>query len=95
MKTEPNAPIVPMKHANGQQMGHDAETTHFLECTNAYIGLTKREEFAKAAMIGYCGGEYIGQSGMAVERIAEWCVSMADALIVELNKYQNPDTNPK
>lgn len=49
-------------------------------------GLTKREYFAAMAMQGYCGGEFIGQSGMPQETIAEWCTKMADALIEQLNK---------
>ena len=48
--------------------------------------LTKREYFAAKAMEAYAGGEFTGQSGMGHERIAEWSVRMADALIVELLK---------
>jgi hypothetical protein len=49
-------------------------------------GLTKREYFAGLAMQGYCGGEFTGQSGMSVESIAKWSVTMADAILEELYK---------
>jgi hypothetical protein len=49
-------------------------------------GLTKRQYFAGIAMQGFCGGEFTGQSGMPVESIAKWSVTMADALLEELVK---------
>lgn len=56
------------------------------QTTFGQAGLTKREYFAGLAMASFFGGEYIGQSGQPDEMIAKRCVSMADALINELNK---------
>jgi hypothetical protein len=48
------------------------------------LGMTKREEFAKTAMQGYCAD--IGTKDWSQEKIAERSVSMADELIKALNK---------
>jgi hypothetical protein len=90
-KTNPNDPANPVSgieyDAPKDSISFDA--SHYDLKVN-YSGMTKREEFAKAAMIAYAGGEYIGQSGKPYEQIAEWCVCMADALIDELNKPLTP-----
>lgn len=44
-------------------------------------GLTKREEFAKAAMQGLIMARFTNS-----EQIAGWALRQADALIAELNK---------
>ncbi len=75
MSTNANEPAYPMDYANGYCQPHS--------------GLTKREYFAAMAMQGYCGGEFIGQSGMPQDSIAKWCVDMADALINQLNTPTN------
>lgn len=49
-------------------------------------GMNLRQYYAGLAMQGYCGGEYIGQSGMPHNEIAEWSVKMADTLIEQLNR---------
>ena len=51
---------------------------------NVKIRLTKREHFAGLAMQGYCAGEW--NNGMNQLAIAEWAVTMADALLIELGK---------
>lgn len=55
--------------------------------TEYEFGLTKREEFAKAAMQGMCGneGEYANAS---YERAAERSVTQADALLEALAKEE-------
>ena len=50
------------------------------------IGLTKREQFAMAAMQAYAGADYVGNTGVPHEEIAKWAVNQADALINALNK---------
>lgn len=74
MSTHKSDPVFPMIHP---------------VTNDPYGGLTKREYFAAKAMQGYCGGEYIGQSGLPQEIIAQWCVVMADALIKALNEIPN------
>lgn len=51
-----------------------------------FTGLTKREEFAKAAMMGLCANGDADFCTLHSERVAEIAVSLADALINELNK---------
>jgi hypothetical protein len=68
MKTDPNAPAFPSPASPGNQDN---------------LGLTKREEFIKAAMQGFCADPKCESSA---EDIAHGAVVMADALIAELNK---------
>jgi len=77
MKTDPYAPAFPTVSANDNQE----------ICT----GLTKREEFAKAAMQGFlAGNKTIEDEGIArpmdLATIALASVRQADALIAKLNK---------
>ena len=51
------------------------------------IGLTKREEFAKAAMQGMCGDSSRDGSHQA---FAEDAVKFADALLAELERTSKP-----
>lgn len=60
----------------------------YLEQCELAKGLTKRERFAMAAMQGYCGGEWTGQSGIPHSKIAEWSVGMADTLLNELEETE-------
>ncbi len=57
-------------------------------CTYNYYGLTKRELFAAMAMQGLfsCGEHRYGSSP---EGLSQYAVSIADALINELNKQNN------
>ena len=48
----------------------------------AFSGLTKREEFVKAAMIGYCAG----MPDASYATIAVHAIRQADALIAALNE---------
>lgn len=84
MKTNGKEPITPFADIAGR-IASNLDMAH-LEGMGAMIGLTKREYFAGLAMSSYYGGEFIGQSGMPFEIIAQNCVLMADALIFELNK---------
>jgi hypothetical protein len=49
-------------------------------------GLSKREYFAAMAMNGYCVGKLNNYEGYSVDSIARWSVSLADALLKELEK---------
>lgn len=51
-----------------------------------YPGLTKREQFAMAAMQGMLCADDTG--ALSVDKIAEWAVQQADTLIATLNKTQ-------
>jgi len=54
--------------------------------SEAHTGLTKREEFAKAAMQGLCANP--AYDSASEEKIVGWSVRVADALIFELNKKE-------
>lgn len=84
MKTEPNKQIAGMTSI--QEIVGNPRYPKEVARHEVKGGLTKREHFAGLAMQGYCGGEYIGQSGMPHNQIAEWSVKMADALIEQLNR---------
>lgn len=49
-----------------------------------YEGLTKREEFAKAAMLGLLASDY--STKIDTVKIAEWSVAQADDLLAALAK---------
>lgn len=82
--TNPDDPAMPYQVDQIQRLGN-------------WPGLTKREEFAKAAMQGHLSNPYVTQevekllSTSTIGRdgrqlLAEWSVADADALIAELNK---------
>lgn len=71
-----------MKNLNGELPAYPLSKDHV--DGRDYRGLTKREYFAAMAMQGYCGGEYIGQSGVPHDAIAKWSIEMADELLKQL-----------
>lgn len=60
--------------------------------TTIVHGLTKREEFAKAAMVGFCSNESWAKTLSVddwdeyADRLGNAAVKMADALLLELEK---------
>lgn len=76
--TNPNDPAFPA----------EPKTQNYMGIT--YRGMTKREEFAKAAMQGLCANpdEHIGNA--SPELRAKWACNEADALIAELSKDTAP-----
>lgn len=52
----------------------------------AHTGLTKREMFAMHIMQGYLANDVFQKSGIEYNGAAEKAISMADALLVELEK---------
>ena len=49
-------------------------------------GLTKREEFAKAAMVGFLSSDLTKQEEWPVDKITKASIVVADALLSELEK---------
>lgn len=47
-------------------------------------GLTKREEFAKAAMQGFCADRSLLE--LDADILSKWAIQQADSLIAALNK---------
>jgi hypothetical protein len=65
---------------NGNRPAHSSQ-----DSDNYYHGLTKREYFAVLALQGICVEKYV-QRDNDREKIAQWSVKMADALLAELEK---------
>lgn len=80
MKTEANEPACP------SIVGRDGIYPQVGSESWQLPGLTKREEFAKAAMQGYMANEFTPHENP--ERIADYSVRCADALITALNKAE-------
>lgn len=78
MSTNPNDAAVPHYHDAGD-LGQK--------------GLTKREEFAKTAMQGFCANPEFAEAHP--EDIAEMAFAQADALIAALNKPVSVTTEVK
>ena len=68
---------------NGDRPAHPAP---WLEQDLDSVGLTKREEFAKAAMIGFLCTDITKENEWSVSKIVKGSVYMADALLAELEK---------
>lgn len=82
--TNPNDPASPIFRTS--------DYSQDITCTSP--GLTKREEFAKAAMQGLCANPYLSKQGVDMQvsgdeyrtRLATEAILQADALIAALNK---------
>lgn len=73
-----------MSIKNGDMPAMPIELSGFGQfAPEAYLGLTKREEFAKAAMQGMCAhsGDWHEPAHMAIDAVA-----IADALLAELER---------
>lgn len=77
MKTEPNEPI------NAALDMNSYKGTQVLELR--YKGLTKREHMAIEFTKAYANSNYVANSGVPYQQIAEWGIRMADELIKQLN----------
>jgi predicted nucleic acid-binding protein len=68
----------------------ERESAYIAVAASASVGLTKREEFAKAAMQGLCAnhGTYGVNNGPG--DVAARAVQVADALLAELAKEPQP-----
>lgn len=56
-------------------------------------GLTKREEFAKAILAGFCSNPHEDIRRLGGKKLAEWACMQTDELIEALNKCS--DKTPK
>ena len=77
------------KHAgviNGELPSAPSTVTdkHLLLSSTHYLGMTKREAFAMAAMQGFCAADT--DDTLTVTMIAEFAVEASDALLRELSK---------
>lgn len=81
MKLDPNAPAYPVEcdYSNGVPRGRQTDLRSGCE-----TGLTVRQEFAKAAMQGFCANPAVDTWDSA--KTARVSAEYADALIDELNK---------
>lgn len=80
---------------NGQELAFPFVETREMQGESISFGLTKREEFAKAAMAGLLAnsGGPIQANGMSgwnfcncdSKQVAEWAVDLADALLCALS----------
>lgn len=91
-----------IKMENGKQpispLQHKGIPSHESVINLEYmIGLTKREEFARSAMIGLLSNAYVreclsGNNGMQVPNsVAEYSVQYADALLTKLEDQKDPE----
>lgn len=78
MKTAPNDSAFPLQF---EQQEIDGSKQLF-----CYSGMTKREEFTKAAMQGLCANPHADDHD--INEIAAQAVELADATIAALNKEQ-------
>lgn len=65
---------------------YDTNTAGDSHPREIYYGLTKRELFAAMALQGICANSMPHYAGLDSDKIAQWSVTQADALIAELNK---------
>lgn len=88
MKTNPNDPIHPsVDETTTRLIGNNDSVTEFMGAN----GLTKREYFAAMAMQGMLSNSYNDGASQPLstashDQIAQMAVSIADALIAEMNK---------
>jgi hypothetical protein len=92
---DPNDPVYPRKRNQSELMALTQQMASLSQqqtgsfsmpsaLENELIGgLTKREDFAARAMQGFTAA---GLCGTSHKIVAEWCISLADALIAALNK---------
>jgi len=80
--TNPNHPINAIK--SGDNRLYTLEDMVHIEGMGAIIGLTKREDFAKSAMIGLLSA--VDLKDFDSEELSQASVRIADELIKALNK---------
>jgi len=75
-----------MAKTKSKLLGEELTNALYLPTSNhIHKGITKREHFAGLAMQGYVVERH-AQSDEDIERLAEWSVRMADALLKALSK---------
>lgn len=74
---EPASPVAQVTSPNGDIESH------------AHYGLTKRELFAAMAMQGLCANQHAWE--VPIEKVAEFSVQQADALLAELATDRTED----
>lgn len=82
-----NADMPAMPIPDDSESGGSLPSAHIDE--NGANGLTKREEFAKAAMQGLCANSIPGRHNIP-ENLAHEAVNYADALLAELERRGEP-----
>jgi len=86
-----NADMPAMPVLNGDNEPADMDCGYYMN-SNLAIGLTKREEFAKAAMQGLLAGGYCVSDGDARYRLKDVpteAVNLADAILAELERQND------